>query len=47
MITFSAPEARFSKILDLGIRPGATGGHQLRSYVKFLRSYNPLIEIYP
>ena len=47
MITFSAPEAHFSKILDFVNRPEATGGLGYRLFASSLRLLNPLIEISP
>ncbi len=46
MMVVSAPEAPFRKIMGLRNRPGATDDHGFRTYAMYLRTYNPIIEIY-
>ena len=46
MMTVQSAGGAFSKNLSFPNRPRATDDHGLRTYTIFLRTYNPLIEIY-
>ena len=47
MMNVQRAAGAFSKILGLRNRPRAIDDHGLRTCAILLRTYNPLIEIYP